>query len=1361
MTAPIYYLVGYSDSFQTALTPLGGAAHSDAFRVASVQGVSGYQPYLDGENINPRTGRFDPTTGQTDVGEVTLTILDKRTTEGGSNLSRWVTAFGAVKTKKFRLSISTDGGTTIRAVFSGRAVRAELSDDALAFHLTLRDLSADLVSTPVFVGQPHRSATGTSRPFMVPVGLAANYGAYTAADPLDAVVNGTPGATMTLTVTPGQDNGDNLNYVSQFLINRLGAVDDDLGWNVDGAQLDFFRAVVNGTFHFRIIAIGGFQGAELKAGDNLQTVIVAPLKDLNGDLATNDPNYVDLSGFSDTDPATVAIIPRREPVGEEAALVISDVKLPQLVSDLLAGYHSYLDAAGDPLYTFEEKEPTPAAVSVALAGAGAGNVENGVHGYKVTFVTADGETDPSTNVNVTVVDKTANGKVTVSGIPTGSELVTARKLYRTLAGAGTWKLLATIPDNTTTTYLDNIADGSLTTNAPSANTATPFTALLAEADVPYVRDVIRQREPSAFEYLKALCREDGYGWRISPLGRFILFRADLPSDISILPLVTDDDVYSEVTPTWIDEALDSITSIDARWYLDRQRPLIEFVNIGVNTSDKSVPIPSGRLQSYPQDIIDPFLAPAGTKANPITLDCRFVRATKGEDGTNGLSRVEWARRRAQTRMQAIRSLDHGSQTARLVAKRTAIVTALGVGSWVRVAVSELPDPDTGLRGGTRLMRVTGLDDIGDAILLYLKDSGYSQDTDPPTIGTPTVNGDNGYNAIDVDVDLNAAGEPVQLQIAVTATSEMSAPASDSPLWTYAKRVTDSDTIVLENIPSGTRVWIRGRSEPDFTVRLAAVSAWEPAGDYVDMDELAAPTSLALTAGSTYLAAAWTNTLTDYKIEVLLDDVRYAILPAGTAGVNVTGLVVETEYDVAVRYLDAFGGVGASDTDTETTGTAAVLAAPTDLSIVLYHPRAKSGTLASEYQLYVRAEQPAPYEVQWQRAEETAPGSGVYTTYHDDGSEGPAFSPCVTGYWTTSIPDPTPTFAEVGGKWVWFPGGASEIYLIKFRARVVSRATDGTILEAGSWTSDLVVDPDVPVGVPTTPLDWLGGAGTADGPVYSASGAFASEPQTALSRGGSNADLSATGPGVVMQATTGAALSVGFTLPAGTYEYTADSVLRPVADNDAGNTIGDPTHRWYGGYFGTELVVGDDPGGSDSLRVTGGIDVLGNHYRLTRYAAAPDFTQRRAQGNASSPAALGSGQTIGQDQFSGYDGVVPGTFTTVAGLQAVTTEGWDGTHHQVRFTYTLWRNSSAARVNVGSIFPSGNWRLGVATSDPDYAVGSMLAEGQMSSQGMISATTPTADVTLPANSSMVVAGPYTITSGINVTIPSTSTLLILA
>ncbi len=118
------------------------------------------------------------------------------------------------------------------------------------------------------------------------------------------------------------------------------------------------------------------------------------------------------------------------------------------------------------------QEPAPGAPAAALiAPAVAGNVDNGAHRWLVTFVTAAGETQAGTpSAAVTVADKTVNGKVSLTAIPLGGSAVTARKIYRTVAGGSTYLLLATLADNTTTTYTDNTADSSLGAGAPSTNT---------------------------------------------------------------------------------------------------------------------------------------------------------------------------------------------------------------------------------------------------------------------------------------------------------------------------------------------------------------------------------------------------------------------------------------------------------------------------------------------------------------------------------------------------------------------------------------------------------------------------------------------------------------------------------------------------------------------------------------------------------------------------------------------------------------------------------------------------------------------------------------------------------------------------
>jgi hypothetical protein len=62
-------------------------------------------------------------------------------------------------------------------------------------------------------------------------------------------------------------------------------------------------------------------------------------------------------------------------------------------------------------------------------------------------------------------------QVQLTAIPVGAAAVTARKLYRTKAGVTPLQLLTTLADNTTTTYLDALADASLGAAAPASDTS--------------------------------------------------------------------------------------------------------------------------------------------------------------------------------------------------------------------------------------------------------------------------------------------------------------------------------------------------------------------------------------------------------------------------------------------------------------------------------------------------------------------------------------------------------------------------------------------------------------------------------------------------------------------------------------------------------------------------------------------------------------------------------------------------------------------------------------------------------------------------------------------------------------------------
>lgn len=103
--------------------------------------------------------------------------------------------------------------------------------------------------------------------------------------------------------------------------------------------------------------------------------------------------------------------------------------------------------------------PPTASVTAAVGSAGA---LTGSYYYTVTFVTAGGETAPWPGT-ATVVNPSAQ-QVNLTAIPVGGAGVTARRIYRTPAtptDPKDYRFLAEIADNSTTTYTDNTADGSL------------------------------------------------------------------------------------------------------------------------------------------------------------------------------------------------------------------------------------------------------------------------------------------------------------------------------------------------------------------------------------------------------------------------------------------------------------------------------------------------------------------------------------------------------------------------------------------------------------------------------------------------------------------------------------------------------------------------------------------------------------------------------------------------------------------------------------------------------------------------------------------------------------------------------------
>lgn len=105
--------------------------------------------------------------------------------------------------------------------------------------------------------------------------------------------------------------------------------------------------------------------------------------------------------------------------------------------------------------------PDPIApTGVVSAG---GSVDTGAHYYAVTYITSTGETHSV--FSASQITTTAGNNTVTLTIPVSTDpRVTGRKIYRCKAGEATYQdyYLATVSNNVDTTYVDTVADSSLT-----------------------------------------------------------------------------------------------------------------------------------------------------------------------------------------------------------------------------------------------------------------------------------------------------------------------------------------------------------------------------------------------------------------------------------------------------------------------------------------------------------------------------------------------------------------------------------------------------------------------------------------------------------------------------------------------------------------------------------------------------------------------------------------------------------------------------------------------------------------------------------------------------------------------------------
>jgi hypothetical protein len=224
------------------------------------------------------------------------------------------------------------------------------------------------------------------------------------------------------------------------------------------------------------------------------------------------------------------------------------------------------------------------------------------------------------------------------------------------------------------------------------------------------------------------------------------------------------------------------------------------------------------------------------------------------------------------------------------------------------------------------------------LTLHAIDAGPYTSSTVPTLGTLTL-GTPAQHVVNVPVTLGADGDPVVIEVINSGTGitrHIDKPMSAND-WRRAMVVTASATYAVPNLPSGTTIQVRIRSEPIKKLRLPSawvIGGFTGAGDgYRDTTAYTKVTSLTTsTAAATaaeLITANWTNGVSYLPVSVgiveggasfpdfgwLGNTTAKLILPPGTTRCVLNPYCPKggstLTYKVNVGHVDGFGGEGSN------------------------------------------------------------------------------------------------------------------------------------------------------------------------------------------------------------------------------------------------------------------------------------------------------------------------------------------------------------------------------------------------------------------------------------------------------------------
>jgi len=441
--------------------------------------------------------------------------------------------------------------------------------------------------------------------------------------------------------------------------------------------------------------------------------------------------------------------------------------------------------------------------------------------------------------------------------------------------------------------------------------AAAFATLIADVTIPQARFQIEKSWNMADFIEQQICLPYGLSYRIDSDGNVVPLDMRMPTAIPGTTIVEND--LTEKPPGWQQDRGSAFRWVDGIFFTDQI-----IAGEDIKKAGRIPDVPAVRIQSVAQtDRV--ILGDLTVTDRTFTIKAMGYRILEGIARKLGSVESVVVSQTLHKRLLSLRSpFGHGMATIQLIAKRVASTNGCFPGD-LRVLQVPIPNAADVKRSGSRVVRCVSRQEDGPKLVLGFLDLGASLVAVPPTLGVLRLLAGAGKHKVEVNVTRNGSGEDVVLEYAITATTVGVRPAATSDLWTFGTLASVDGFATIASLASGSRIWVRGRTEPAAADQAKIPSSWAfPTPGSIDTVALSAPTGFVVAPTGCSATASWTNTETGEPIELLLDGALYDVLLQSAQTWTYEGLITSTAYTGEARYADGFGGVSPLASDPFTT-----------------------------------------------------------------------------------------------------------------------------------------------------------------------------------------------------------------------------------------------------------------------------------------------------------------------------------------------------------------------------------------------------------------------------------------------------------